>query len=75
MSSRIPSHQLSSGLVVSGSPEQQLKERQPIMVSRAVSYTGGHMKKSGELSKMFDSQITNHPLSAPCNIPPPISKL
>ncbi|XP_050368786.1 uncharacterized membrane protein At1g16860 [Argentina anserina] len=60
MSSRIPSHQLSNGLVVSGPPEH-LKERQPTMGSRAVPYTGGDVKKSGELGKMFDIQIGDHP--------------
>ncbi|CAN6546766.1 unnamed protein product [Malus baccata var. baccata] len=74
MGSRIPSHQLSSGLVVSGRPEQ-LKERQPTMASRAVPYTGGDVKKSGELGKMFDIQIADHPLSAPSSGPPPPSKL
>ncbi|XAR53832.1 hypothetical protein NMG60_11022528 [Bertholletia excelsa] len=53
MGSRIPSHQLSNGLYVSGRPEQ-LKERQPTMASRAVPYTGGDIKNSGELGKMFD---------------------
>ncbi|KAI6704107.1 hypothetical protein NL676_013243 [Syzygium grande] len=53
MGSRIPSHQLSSGLYVSGRPEQ-LKERAPTMASRAVPYTGGDIKRSGELGKMFD---------------------
>ncbi|KAM5588838.1 putative membrane protein [Rosa sericea] len=60
MGSRIPSHQLSNGLVVSGPPEQ-FKERQPTMGSRAVPYTGGDVKKSGELGKMFDIQIGDHP--------------
>lgn len=54
MGTRIPSHQLSSGLYVSGRPEQQQKERQPTMASRAVPYTGGDIKKSGELGKMFN---------------------
>ncbi|KAH9749745.1 ubiquitin-specific protease family C19-related protein [Citrus sinensis] len=58
MTTRIPSHQLSSGLYVSGRPEQ-LKERQPTMASRAVPYTGGDVKKSGELGKMFDIQVTD----------------
>ncbi|XP_027338478.1 uncharacterized membrane protein At1g16860 isoform X2 [Abrus precatorius] len=53
MGTRIPSHQLSSGLYVSGRPEQ-LKERQPTMTSRAVPYTGGDPKKSGELGKMLE---------------------
>ncbi|KAK9935927.1 hypothetical protein M0R45_012800 [Rubus argutus] len=67
MGSRIPSHQLSNGLVVSGRPEQ-LKERQPTMGSRAVPYTGGDVKKSGELGKMFDIQIGDHP--SPSGPPP-----
>ncbi|XP_071698123.1 uncharacterized membrane protein At1g16860-like [Rutidosis leptorrhynchoides] len=72
MSSRFPSHQLTNGLYVSGRPEQ-LKERVPTMSSTAVPYTGGDIKKSGELGKMFDMEnatsrprksgpITNAPL-------------
>lgn len=57
MGSRIPSHQLSNGLYVSGRPEQ-LKERPPTMASRAVPYTGGDVKKSGELGKMFDIPVS-----------------
>ncbi|TKY72215.1 membrane protein [Spatholobus suberectus] len=53
MGTRIPSHQLSSGLYVSGRPEQA-KERQPTMTSRSVPYTGGDPKKSGELGKMLE---------------------
>lgn len=53
MASRIPSHQLSNGLYVSGRPEQP-KERTPTMTSTAVPYTGGDIKRSGELGKMFD---------------------
>ncbi|KAL5157722.1 putative membrane protein [Glycine soja] len=53
MGSRIPSHQLSSGLYVSGRPEQ-VKERPPTMTSRSVPYTGGDPKKSGELGKMLE---------------------
>ncbi|CAH1448227.1 unnamed protein product [Lactuca virosa] len=60
MGSRIPSHQLSNGLYVSGRPEQQ-KERQPIIGSRAIPYTGGDVKKSGELGKMFDISVSDHP--------------
>lgn len=60
MGSRIPSHQLSNGLYVSGRPEQ-LKERQPTIVSRAIPYTGGDVKKSGELGKMFDIPVSDHP--------------
>ncbi|OIT05407.1 PREDICTED: uncharacterized membrane protein At1g16860-like [Nicotiana attenuata] len=52
MGSRSGSHQLSNGLIVSGRPEH-LKERQPTMASRAVPYTGGDVKKSGELGKMY----------------------
>jgi hypothetical protein len=53
MGSRFPSHKLSSGLYVSGKPEQP-KERAPTMSSTAMPYTGGDIKKSGELGKMFD---------------------
>ncbi|XVE87705.1 hypothetical protein DITRI_Ditri19aG0009200 [Diplodiscus trichospermus] len=63
MGSRIQSHQLSNGLVVSGRPEQ-LKERQPTMSSRAVPYTGGDVKKSGELGKMFDIPGLDHSSSS-----------
>ncbi|XP_047315311.1 uncharacterized membrane protein At1g16860-like [Impatiens glandulifera] len=51
--SRFLSHQLSNGLYVSGRPEQP-KERTPTMVAAAMPYTGGDIKKSGELGKMFD---------------------
>ncbi|KAA8515572.1 hypothetical protein F0562_018817 [Nyssa sinensis] len=64
MGTRIPSHQLSNGLYVSGRPEQ-LKERQPTMGSRAVPYTGGDVKKSGELGKMFDIAVDPNPLNGP----------
>ncbi|KAK0597772.1 hypothetical protein LWI29_028475 [Acer saccharum] len=53
MGSRYPSHQLSNGLYVSGRPEQP-KEKTPTMTSVAMPYTGGDIKKSGELGKMFD---------------------
>ncbi|XP_024982091.1 uncharacterized membrane protein At1g16860-like [Cynara cardunculus var. scolymus] len=53
MSSRFPSHQLNNGLYVSGRPEPP-KEKAPTMSSTAVPYTGGDIKKSGELGKMFD---------------------
>ncbi|ERN12460.1 hypothetical protein AMTRI_Chr01g136930 [Amborella trichopoda] len=56
MGSRFPSHQLSNGLYVSGRPEQH-KERPPTMSSTAMPYTGGDIKKSGELGKMFDIQV------------------
>ncbi|KAL2495523.1 Ubiquitin-specific protease family C19-related protein [Forsythia ovata] len=46
-------YQLSNGLYVSGRPEQLLKERQPTVASRAVPYTGGDVKKSGDLGKMY----------------------
>ncbi|XP_076881570.1 putative membrane protein At1g16860 [Bidens hawaiensis] len=51
MGTRIPSHQLSNGLFVSGRPELH-KERPPTISSRAVPYTGG--EHSGDLAKMFD---------------------
>ncbi|GJZ41609.1 uncharacterized membrane protein-like protein [Tanacetum coccineum] len=53
MSSRFPSHQLSSGLYVLGRPGPP-KEKAPTMSSIAAPYTGGDIKKSGELGKMFD---------------------
>ncbi|KAE9600749.1 hypothetical protein Lal_00045857 [Lupinus albus] len=53
MGSRFPSHQLSNGLYVSGRPETA-KEKTPTMTSVAMPYTGGDIKKSGELGKMFD---------------------
>ncbi|KAI4329454.1 hypothetical protein L6164_021715 [Bauhinia variegata] len=56
MGSRFPSHQLSNGLYVSGRPEQP-KERTPTMTSTAMPYTGGDIKKSGELGKMFDIPV------------------
>ncbi|KAM0031337.1 putative membrane protein [Helianthus debilis subsp. tardiflorus] len=66
MSSRITSHQLNNGLYVSGRPEPP-KEKPPTMSSTAVPYTGGDIKKSGELGKMFDGprksgQLTSGPL-------------
>ncbi|BBH00681.1 Ubiquitin-specific protease family C19-related protein [Prunus dulcis] len=82
MGSRIPSHQLSNGLVVSGRPEQQLKERQPTMASRAVPYTGGDVKKSGSSAKCSISQspiilLISHPTvlllpSSPAHALPPL---
>ncbi|MBA0745677.1 hypothetical protein Gogos_008247 [Gossypium gossypioides] len=69
MGSRVQSHQLSNGLIVSGRPEQ-LKERQPSMPLRAVPYKGGNVKKSGELGKMFDIPVLDHsPSSAPPSNP------
>ncbi|XVE91087.1 hypothetical protein DITRI_Ditri20bG0127600 [Diplodiscus trichospermus] len=56
MGSRFPSHKLSNGLYVSGRPEQP-KERTPTMSSVAMPYTGGDIKKSGELGKMFDIPV------------------
>ncbi|PPR90899.1 hypothetical protein GOBAR_AA29787 [Gossypium barbadense] len=56
MGSRFPSHQLSNGLYVSGRKEQP-KERTPTMSSVAMPYTGGDIKKSGELGKMFDIPV------------------
>lgn len=49
-------HQLGSGLYVSGAPDQY-KERAPTMTSTAMPYTGGDIKKSGELGKMFDISV------------------
>ncbi|KAE8689682.1 serine/threonine-protein kinase HT1-like [Hibiscus syriacus] len=69
MGSRVQSHQLRNGLFVSGRPEQ-LKERQPTMSSRAVPYTGGDIKKSGELGKMLvDRSSSSGPSSNPNSNP------
>lgn len=65
MGTRIQSHQLKSGLVVSGRLGQQQKEKQPTMASRAVPYTGGDIKKSGELGKMFDIPAAVDPPKQP----------
>nr|APR64456.1 aspartic endopeptidase family protein [Populus tomentosa] len=65
MGTRIQSHQLKSGLVVSGRLGQQQKEKQPTMASRAVPYTGGDIKKSGELGKMFDIPAAADPPKQP----------
>ncbi|CAI9086871.1 OLC1v1020792C1 [Oldenlandia corymbosa var. corymbosa] len=59
MSGRTGSHQLSNGLYVSGRPEQHQKERQPTMASRAVPYTGGDVKRSGELGKMYGIETSS----------------
>ncbi|CAN4089260.1 unnamed protein product [Withania somnifera] len=56
MGSRFPSHQLSNGLYVSGRPEQP-KEKMPTITSAPMPYTGGDIKKSGELGKMFDIPV------------------
>ncbi|KAI4295979.1 hypothetical protein L6164_035972 [Bauhinia variegata] len=70
MGTRIPSHQLGSGLYVSGRPEQQPKERPPTMAARAVPYTGGDIKKSGELGKMFDIPVIDPSATVPSSSRP-----
>ncbi|KAE8695517.1 Detected protein of confused Function [Hibiscus syriacus] len=69
MGSRFPSHKLGNGLYVSGRPEQP-KERTPTMSSVAMPYTGGDIKKSGELGKMFDISMdgSKSRKSGPINI-------
>lgn len=71
MGSRFPSHQLSNGLYVSGRPDQQTKEKPPTMSSVAMPYTGGDIKKSGELGKMFDvhAEMSKSRKSGPINAP------
>ncbi|XP_057537342.1 uncharacterized membrane protein At1g16860-like [Amaranthus tricolor] len=75
MGSRTQSHKLSNGLYVSGRPDSQPKERTPTMASRAVPYTGGDIKKSGELGKMFDitavTTTSSSSLSLSSPRPPP----
>lgn len=63
---------MSNGLMVSGRPEQQLKERQPTMGSRAVPYTGGDVKKSGELGRMYGVDLSSgeHHHHPPPSVPP-----
>ena len=68
MGSRFPSHQLSNGLYVSGRPEPP-KEKPPTMSSTAMPYTGGDIKKSGELGKMFDLHVEKSRKSGPLNAP------
>ncbi|XP_061976310.1 uncharacterized membrane protein At1g16860-like isoform X2 [Populus nigra] len=70
MGSRYPSHRLGNGLVVSGRPEQP-KEKAPTMSSAAMPYTGGDIKKSGELGKMFiPSEGSKSRKSGPITGPP-----
>lgn len=83
MGSRFPAHQLSNGLYVSGRPEQP-KEKAPTMSSTAMPYTGGDIKKSGELGKMFDLHVEKSRKSGPLTnassrnssgpIPPAVSR-
>ncbi|KAG6473502.1 uncharacterized membrane protein At1g16860-like isoform X1 [Zingiber officinale] len=68
MGSRFPSHQLSNGLYVSGRPEPP-KEKTPVMSSTAMPYTGGDIKKSGELGKMFELHVEKSRKSGPLNAP------
>ncbi|XP_047950235.1 uncharacterized membrane protein At1g16860-like [Salvia hispanica] len=67
MGTRTGSHQLSSGLMVSGRPERQPTER-PRMASRTVIYTGGDVRKSGELGRMYGVDISGG--ENPPKIPP-----
>nr|GMC89790.1 uncharacterized membrane protein At1g16860-like [Ipomoea batatas] len=64
MGSRTGLHQLSNGLYVSGRPEQ-LKERQPTVALCAVPYTGGDVKNSGELGKMYGIDFSSGDHSSP----------
>ncbi|KAG6503736.1 hypothetical protein ZIOFF_036060 [Zingiber officinale] len=69
MGSRFPSHQLSNGLYVSGRPEQP-KEKSPTIFSTAMPYTGGDIKKSGELGKMFELHVEKSRKSGPLSNAP-----
>ncbi|KAG8043388.1 hypothetical protein GUJ93_ZPchr0458g22618 [Zizania palustris] len=60
---------LSNGLYVSGRPEQP-KEKAPIICSTAMPYTGGDIKKSGELGKMFELHAVKSRKSGPLNNAP-----
>ncbi|KAG6420493.1 hypothetical protein SASPL_117024 [Salvia splendens] len=68
MGTRTGSHQLSSGLMVSGRPERQPTERPSRMASRTVIYTGGDIKTSGELGRMYGVDISGG--ENPPQIPP-----
>ncbi|XP_073146640.1 uncharacterized membrane protein At1g16860-like [Henckelia pumila] len=70
MSNRTASHRLSNGLFVSGRSENKPKDRHPTMPSRPVPYTGGDVKKSGDLGKMYG--VGDH---APVAIPKLPSRL
>ncbi|KAJ4835917.1 hypothetical protein Tsubulata_026513 [Turnera subulata] len=59
MGTRIPSHQLKSELYALGWPEQLKADKKPTMASRAVPYSGGNVKKSGELGKSTSSSHNN----------------
>ena len=69
MGTRIPPHQLSNGLYVSGRPDQH-KERQPTTGSRAVPYTEGDVKKSGELGKTLDIAVVDPSAGGPPPLKP-----
>ncbi|KFK32204.1 hypothetical protein AALP_AA6G210700 [Arabis alpina] len=58
MAGRLQSHQLPSGLYVSGKLEQP-KEKPPTMAARSMPYTGGDIKNSGELGRMFDISVSD----------------
>ncbi|TVU15841.1 hypothetical protein EJB05_39382 [Eragrostis curvula] len=64
MGSRFPSYQVGNGMYVSGRPEPP-KEKGPVMCSTAMPYTGGDIKKSGELGKMFDLHAEKSRKSGP----------
>ncbi|KAL0407223.1 UNVERIFIED_CONTAM: putative membrane protein [Sesamum latifolium] len=68
MGTRTGSHQLSSGLMVSGRPDHHLKERQPTMASRSVIYTGGDVKNSGDLGKMYGIDASTDPPKLPSRL-------
>ncbi|KAL0321094.1 UNVERIFIED_CONTAM: putative membrane protein [Sesamum radiatum] len=68
MGTRTGSHQLSSGLMVSGRPDHHLKERQPTIASRSVIYTGGDVKNSGDLGKMYGIDASTDPPKVPSRL-------
>lgn len=71
MATRVPAHQLSNGLYVSCRPDQQQhpKDKTPTMSSLSIPYTGGDIKDSGDLVKMFDTTPSkpSRPNSGPIN--------
>ncbi|KZV16059.1 hypothetical protein F511_26188 [Dorcoceras hygrometricum] len=67
MSNRTASHRLSNGLFVSGRSDPKPKDRRPTMPARPVPYTGGDVKNSGDLGKMYG--VGDHPSVVPPKLP------
>ncbi|KAI0488660.1 hypothetical protein KFK09_028499 [Dendrobium nobile] len=70
MSSGRRAHKLSTGMLVSGLPPGEAKARAPTMSSAAAPYTGGGVRLSGELARMFDIPIDRPSVSKSSNSGP-----